>query len=182
MTGIEWRHFEDLALQRRAHQKVVVPYFEVPHPSADGYDRSQGEPDGQDRDWRRTLPDGRGIHIQEFVYRYYLIHWDWYPPENPLGHLLVDAPEVPAAVATGGTLGYLAADAYYQKAKDSSEHPVLESVLVGIGVSLAVGGATYLAGRAIREYSEGSSSAQAQHAAQPGSVTFRRARGDYTVT
>jgi len=47
---------------------------------------------GFGKDWEITLEDGKRIHIVELE-NCYLVHWDKISPlEDPLGHLMKDAP------------------------------------------------------------------------------------------
>lgn len=80
-------------------QGIPIPTeLELQH---NGYYRSTGLPVGQVADFRKALPDGRGIHIRIYNNRA-TAHWDRIDPSRSLiGHLLADAP-VPTILATAG--------------------------------------------------------------------------------
>lgn len=56
-------------------------------------DKSIGDYDGQIADYRITLKDDvRSIHVKVYP-TFYKVHWDYVDPkDNPLMHLLLDAP------------------------------------------------------------------------------------------
>ena len=88
-----WNIREMEVLQRPCHEDVHFPKSGMPHPTTDGYSISVGEPKGQIEDYRKTIQNGKCIHLREYD-TYYLAHWDIVNPHtNPLGHLLLDAPK-----------------------------------------------------------------------------------------
>ena len=89
---MSWFSIEIMVLQRPCHEDIRIEKWEVQHPSAAGFSLSMGEPQGQKADYRKRLHDGRSLHVREFE-DYYLVHWDNVDPsDNPIGHLLIDAP------------------------------------------------------------------------------------------
>lgn len=98
LTSWERRVLETLP----AHKEVVIPRFGEGHLLARGYRTSVGEPNGQKEDYRRRLPDGRGLHVKDYGERMTL-HWDKVDPSHSaVQHLVRDAPLL---VAGGLLLG-----------------------------------------------------------------------------
>ncbi len=113
-----------------------VPRSSVLHPLDAGFQYSIGLPRGQSADFRLTLPDCRGLHVQDFG-THYEAHVDVVDPACDLGeHLFEDAPG--ALVASAAGLGGLAGLAV---GRDGS------AALVGV----LVGGALGLGLLALRE-------------------------------
>ncbi len=74
------------------YRDVILDKTEIPHPSQSGFKKSIGEIKGQVADWRLTLRDGSCLHVVEFP-QHYSIHRDQVNPDNdPLGHIVKDAP------------------------------------------------------------------------------------------
>lgn len=91
-----------------AHQEVVIPRFSEAHLLAKGYRTSMGEPHGQREDYRRKLPDGRGLHVKDYEDRM-TIHWDKVDPSvSRIRHLIYDAPEITAGSLIFGAVGVAA--------------------------------------------------------------------------
>ena len=87
-----WFTIEIIVLRRPCHEDLRIEKWRVQHPSSAGFYYSIGEERGQKADYRKCLDDGRCLHVKEFQ-NYYLVHWDHVDPfNNPIGHLIVDAP------------------------------------------------------------------------------------------
>ncbi len=138
------------------HKSICVSKSEVPPPTVNnGFEESIGEPENQIRDMRMRINGTECMHVKEYD-EYYSVHRDRVDPKyDPLGHLLYDSPEVLAAIAAGILSAYGAGKVYYDKVKDSSEHPILESTGVAIlsGIETAI--STYQLGKKTREWVEG---------------------------
>jgi len=122
----------------------------VAHPLDAGFRRSIGLPAGQRSDFRLTLPDCRGLHVQDFG-THYEAHLDRTDPEcDALLHLQKDAAGayVAGATALGALFGLLI-----------GKRP--EAVLVGALIGGVVGGISAVA---------------AEQAAQPQPPSSERAR------
>jgi hypothetical protein len=66
-----------------------------------------GEPQGQLADYKWALPDGKSIHVREYLDEY-RIHWDMFDVDIDLiNHLRYDAPHwwIILTVAVGGIIG-----------------------------------------------------------------------------
>lgn len=75
------------------------------NPHEYGFRRSSGWPRGQSADWRLALPDGSGLHLQDFG-TYWETHWDRCDPSNGIArHVLKDMPLT--AVAAGAFFGWV---------------------------------------------------------------------------
>jgi len=97
-----WDGIGARVLRKRYHVDLRIAKDAVSHPSSAGLVCHTGDPRGQRADYRRPLPDGRGIHVKEFADRYE-VHWDKVDPtEDFLGHVLADAPHW---LLFGGLLG-----------------------------------------------------------------------------
>jgi len=89
-------------LRERHHIDLRIDKDAVAHPTSAGFVYHTGDPRGQHADYRRPLPDGKGIHVKEFA-DHYDVHWDKVDPtEDFLGHVLADAPHW---LLFGGVLG-----------------------------------------------------------------------------
>lgn len=88
-----WEAINKVVLDKPAHEAVCVEkHSMLEPPESAGFRISFGAPQGQLRDFRKSLPDGRCIHVREFPERY-CVHWDWRDPGvDPIGHLVRDAP------------------------------------------------------------------------------------------
>lgn len=84
--------YERQVLRLDAHEEIVIPRQTGQQLIAQGYYESVGSPRGQIKDYRRRLPDDRGIHIRDYGDRM-TMHWDHIDPSaNLVGHLVRDAP------------------------------------------------------------------------------------------
>lgn len=73
-------------------QEQAIPNVHPATLEAYGYYPSAGLPKGQYADYRRALPDGRGIHVKLYD-DHATAHLDRVDPSvNLIGHLLLDAP------------------------------------------------------------------------------------------
>ena len=69
--------------------------------------------------------------------------------KNPLGHLLIDAPEVLIGLA-GAVIGGLAIGAYIYKTKKDSPLKRSQSIISGLAASLAVGYTSYVISKKLK--------------------------------
>lgn len=138
------------------HKSVIIPKSAVPPPTVyDGFEESIGEPEYQIRDLRKNVNGTECMHIKEYG-DHYKAHRDKIDPKyDPVGHLMVDSPEIPAGVAVAIISGCKAGKAYYNSVKDTSEHPTMESALVALAVGTGTGILTYFVIKHARESSEG---------------------------
>lgn len=91
--SLSWPKIFRLVQEHPAHTDVILPKDGLPHPKRAGLAKKAGVPHGQLADYRKTLPNGRSIHIREYQ-SYYKVHWDNHDPGTDLvGHLVHDAPE-----------------------------------------------------------------------------------------
>jgi len=150
-----WDIVESLLDVMGYHKKIRIEASEIEIPGPEnGFVERVGEPEFQLKDLRKTINGKECIHIQVFE-GYYAVHRDKVDPDiDPAGHLIQDAPEIPIALVIGGVIGYAAGSAYYDKVKDASKHPILESVLVGLGSGGGAAALSYLLGKYIREQIE----------------------------
>ena len=92
----------------------------------------------------------RNLHIREYDDRF-TVHSDKIDPrKNPLGHLLIDAPEVLIGLA-GAAIGGLAIGAYIYKMKKDSPVKTPQSIISGLVASLATGYASYIISKKLKE-------------------------------
>jgi len=88
----EWNFVIEIVLSKPAHTDVLVSKSEVPHPLEAGFIKHVGDDAGQIANYRLPLTDGRELHVKEYN-EDYSTHWDHSSAiQNPLGHLLRDAP------------------------------------------------------------------------------------------
>lgn len=93
-----WDNYIQQVLSYPAHHEIRVPRDAVPHPLGAGFYPHLGVNKGQLLDWRRRLPDDRGIHVLQYN-DHYRLHWDYVDPSaNAIEHLRQDAPEIYQAV------------------------------------------------------------------------------------
>lgn len=84
--------FERQVLRLDAHEEIEIPRYTGQQLIESGYYHSIGSPRGQIQDYRRRLPDDKGIHIRDYGDRM-TMHWDHVDPSaNLVGHLVRDAP------------------------------------------------------------------------------------------
>ncbi len=89
------------------------------------------------------------LHIREYDDKF-TVHSDKIDPrKNPLGHLLIDAPEVLVGLA-GASIGGLAIGAYIYKMKKDSPTKTPQSIISGLVASLATGYASYIISKKIK--------------------------------
>ena len=90
------------------------------------------------------------LHIREYNDKF-TVHLDKIDPrKNPLGHLLIDAPEVLIGLA-GAAISGLAIGTYIYKSKKDSLLKKPQSIISGLAVSLAVGYASYVISKKLKE-------------------------------
>ena len=90
------------------------------------------------------------LHIREYDDKF-TVHSDKVDPrKNPLGHLLIDAPEVLIGLA-GAALGGLAIGAYIYKKKKDSLFRRPQSIISGLATSLVTGYTTYVVSKKLKE-------------------------------
>ncbi|UPW01724.1 hypothetical protein M0R88_06380 [Halorussus gelatinilyticus] len=101
-TRSPWDAVVARVLRERHHVDLHVAKDALPSPASAGFVLHTGDPRGQRADYRRPLPDGKGVHVKEFA-DHYAVHWDKVDPtEDFLGHVLADAPHW---LLFGGVLG-----------------------------------------------------------------------------
>jgi hypothetical protein len=89
------------------------------------------------------------LHIREYDDKF-TVHLDKVDPrKNPLGHLLIDAPEVLIGLA-GAVIGGLAIGAYIYKTKKDSPLKRPQSIISGLAASLAVGYTSYVISKKLK--------------------------------
>jgi hypothetical protein len=89
------------------------------------------------------------LHIREYDDKF-TVHLDKVDPrKNPLGHLLIDAPEVLIGLA-GAAIGGLAIGAYIYKTKKDSLLKRPQSIISGLAASLAVGYTSYVISKKLK--------------------------------
>lgn len=90
-------------------QKLVISKKCLPEPASFGLIAHIGMPDGQQADFRKTLPGHIGLHVQDYG-SYYKVHLDEYDPQvDTIEHLRQDVPNlyVLGAASLGAFLGKL---------------------------------------------------------------------------
>lgn len=104
-----WDEVITIILTQPKHKDILVNDWEVPDLPPE-FEERLGDEDGQVADYGLALDDGTGIHVKKYN-GYYKIHWDKKDPnDDPLGHLVYDAPHWLA-------IGALAADWIFLKGK-----------------------------------------------------------------
>ena len=89
------------------------------------------------------------LHIREYDDKF-TVHLDKVDPrKNPLGHLLIDAPEVLIGLA-GAVIGGLAIGAYIYKTKKDSPLKRPQSIISGLAASLAAGYTSYVISKKLK--------------------------------
>ena len=84
------------------HVDVCVPRDAVPHPREAGLRRTLGL--GRGRHYSLPLPDGGRLHVRDRGSDCYLAHWDVRDPHrDPLGHLILDSPDITATISGGAS-------------------------------------------------------------------------------
>jgi len=90
------------------------------------------------------------LHIREYDDKF-TVHSDKIDPrKHPLGHLLIDAPEILVGLA-GAVIGGLAIGAYIYKMKKDSPAKTPQSIISGLAASLATGYASYIISKKLKE-------------------------------
>ena len=90
------------------------------------------------------------LHIREYDDKF-TVHLDKVDPrKNPLGHLLIDAPEVLIGLA-GAAISGLAIGTYIYKLKKDSLLKKPQSIISGLAVSLAAGYVSYVISKKLKE-------------------------------
>ncbi len=103
----EWSNVISVVLQLPPHQDIIRPKATLSHPKEVGMKERMGEPQGQLADYKWALPDGKSIHVREYLDEY-RIHWDMFDVDIDLiNHLRYDAPHwwIILTVAVGGIIG-----------------------------------------------------------------------------
>ena len=151
----EWNQVRLILNKLDYHRSIRVPKSDVPPPTVNnGFEESIGEPENQIRDMRIRINGTECMHVKEYD-EYYNVHRDRVDPKyDPLGHLIYDSPEVIVAVGVGILSGYEAATNHYRNVENSSEHPLLESIIVGILSTANTGVSVYQSGKRFREWVE----------------------------
>jgi hypothetical protein len=91
------------------------------------------------------------LHIREYDDKY-LVHMDKVDPrENPLGHLVADAPEFLVAIAGGLLAGKKVASEVY-KLQKNKPFAKTTSILTGLFASIAAGYASYSVVKKLRSF------------------------------
>lgn len=91
--------WESHILDEPAHREQPIPHHTEEELQEMGFTRDVGAPKGQDADYRKPLPDGRGLHVRAYGDRM-TVHWDHVDPSvSKLGHLVKDTPWLVAGVA-----------------------------------------------------------------------------------
>ena len=85
------------------------------------------------------------LHIREYNDKFTVD-----PRKNPLGHLLIDAPEVLIGLA-GAAIGGAAIGSYIYKMKKDSPFKKPQSIIGGLVTSLVTGYASYLLTKKLKE-------------------------------
>jgi hypothetical protein len=89
MEPTEWTLLAPLVLALPLHARYLVPREAVPHPEDAGFYRSIGLASAAAH-YRLPLPDGRGLHVHEFL-DHFRVHWDRVDPSVSLvGHFVHD--------------------------------------------------------------------------------------------
>lgn len=105
---------------------------------------------GQKKDSNKQYRYGN-LHIREYDDKY-LLHTDKVDPrENPLGHLLFDAPEVLVGLATAAISGSKVASQVYQMQKNSKQAKGI-SLVTGFLASIALGYLGYSLTKLIKNF------------------------------
>jgi len=82
------------------HLDVCVPRDAVPGPREAGLQRTLGL--GRGKHYSLPLPDGGRLHVRVRGGDCYLAHWDVRDPHrDPIGHLILDSPDLTATLAGG---------------------------------------------------------------------------------
>ena len=103
---------------------IVVP--KAVRPVIDLQETPLGSKKGAKRQYRYG-----NLHIRDYG-SHYTVHSDKVDPcSNPLGHLLVDAPEYLAAAAAGVIVGRQAGKAVYARRKGRSVDAIIAGALAG---------------------------------------------------
>src|SRR5207249_4968085 len=101
-----WDNVIQTILTLKKHEDLIVKFNQVPR-MPDYFKEREGDNDGQLADYGVGLTDGRAIHVKTYD-GFYKMHWDEIDPENdPIGHLVHDAPHWLVAGALALIGGYL---------------------------------------------------------------------------
>ncbi len=96
--------WQTMILDEPAHHEVPIPHHTPEELATLGFTEDRGAPKGQVADFRKPLPDGRGLHIRAYKDRM-TIHWDHVDPNvSKLGHLVKDTPWLVAGAAVVGMI------------------------------------------------------------------------------
>ena len=86
-----WDEVISEVLTLEKHKDLQVEFSQVSSLPPE-FEARLGDEDGQIADYGLALEDGTGIHVKVYD-DYYKIHWDRKDPnDDPLGHLIYDAP------------------------------------------------------------------------------------------
>ena len=120
------------------HEEIYYSEDEIPHPLTMGFQKANGEPQGQRVDYRFILKDGRSIHAKDYG-KYFGFHWDWVDPrKNWIEHLRRDSPFWYTALCGLGGAGLGALATAPSKKKDV----ILKSSIICGFIGLFIGLAT----------------------------------------
>ncbi len=101
----EWLDIANILTHRPAQTFVRVEKHQALHPRCAGFTHSIGIPRGQSADFRLTLSDCRGLHVQDFG-THYEAHIDQVDPAcGVVDHLAANAPEMLVAAGAGALVG-----------------------------------------------------------------------------
>ncbi len=122
-TNLIFTEFFPFANAQFGFESIIRPYSPEELRSL-GFVQHVGEAKGQLSDWRLPLDDGSELHVRVFE-NYCTVHRDKVSAvNNPLGHLISDAPHwfVLLGAVVGGAMGYYSA---------RSEEGVFGGVILG---------------------------------------------------
>ncbi len=99
-----WEELISIVLNHPPHVELIVEDWMVP-PIPKYFKWRLGDLQGQIADYGVGLSDKRGIHVKRYK-NGYTIHWDRKDPsQDPLGHLVQDAPHWLATIIGGAAIG-----------------------------------------------------------------------------
>lgn len=129
-----------------AWDEIEIPKEVRPFMLEEAEETSLGQKNGAKKQYRYG-----NLHIREYDNKY-LVHMDKIDPrENPLGHLVSDAPEFLAGIGGGLLAGKKVASEIY-KLQKNMPFAKTTSLLAGLFASLAAGYASYTLVRKIKNF------------------------------
>jgi len=72
---------EQVVLEGEAHATLKISLKKLKNPEKAGYLPSMGIPSGQEKTWRKKMPDGRSLHLKRYE-THYTLHYDTIHPED----------------------------------------------------------------------------------------------------